>query len=201
MLSEQPEYATKAEFSSFVTAEPIVTEKSSPKTVEEDTDYLDPVEMLKYDSAGVAINATGDTQLLDRLGQFAGAVKHYAEMMKQNAIAPSEPTIKELGSPLGKRPTDDDFINPVTLLHYDPAGLAMRTRGDAKLLNELINFSCSLTYYVGLVQEREAALGLKIQEETDYEEGDNENTLQCPNVGPCFLGRLSRPKLSAVIPP
>ena len=171
----------------------------------------DPAAVLQYDSAAVAINATGNSKMLDSLNKFAGSVKHYSQLMKQNAIAPNgEGDITDLvpAASTFQRNTsnllsnnnnnnnnylhnnNDDFVDPATLLQYDPAGLAMRTKGNSKMLNDLINFSASLTYYVGMVQEREASVFLKIEEESDdendREEFEGTTTHDLCNK-PCFL--------------
>jgi len=58
------------------------------------------------------------------------------------------------------------------------------------MLNELINFAAALTYYVGLVQEREVSAFLKIEEESDDDEESLEDANMC--TSPCFLGWNSK---------
>jgi len=189
-----------------VTADPTEDHTDHMHVVHADSD---PASVLQYDSAGVAINATGNSRMLDNLNEFAGSVKHYSQLMKQHAIAPNgEGDLSDLlptssssntqnnhllkdGTVRNIHAASVDSVDPVTLLQYDPAGLAMRTGGNTKLLNELINFAAALTYYVGLVQEREVSAFLKIEEE---ESDDDEESLEDANMcaSPCFLGWNSK---------
>lgn len=123
----------------------------------DDHDYTDPMGVLSFNSAKVAIRAVafGDPEVLYNLTRFAFSLKHYGKIMAENVADPVTPEDALSADGDISRNSRADVEE---LLKFDPAAVCMRTRGDTGLLNELDEFATSLEDLVkeaGLVEPQD----------------------------------------------